>query len=197
MAVISASYKTDIPAFYGDWFQQQVTQKFVEIKNPYNNKKSIISLAPEDVDAFVFWTRNAEPFLPVLYKDIADNHPFYFQFTVTAYPRLIETSVISSEDAISQMISIAKPFGPHAVVWRYDPIFISDLTPLSFHLENFTNLARQLETTVSEVVVSFTQPYAKTKRNLARLEQKSPLNFQDPPDEIKQPFLAELQPCRE
>jgi len=193
MTVISASYKTDIPAFYGDWFQRQLTQKFVETKNPFNNKKSIISLAPEDVDAYVFWTRNADPFLPVLHNAIANQHPFYFQFTVTAYPRLIETSVISSEDSISQMTSIANNFGPHAVVWRYDPIFVSDLTPLNFHLENFTKLARQLEHVVNEVVVSFTQPYAKTKRNLARLEQKTPINFQNPPNEIKQSFLMELQ----
>lgn len=78
MTVISASYKTDIPAFYGDWFQQQLTQKFVETKNPFNNKKSIISLAPEDVDAYVFWTRNADPFLPVLHKRLPISIPFTF-----------------------------------------------------------------------------------------------------------------------
>lgn len=193
MAVISASYKTDIPAFYGDWFQKQLVQKFVETQNPYNNKKSIVSLAPEDVDAFVFWTRNADPFMRVLYDKIAGNHPFYFQFTVTAYPRLLESSVIASDVAISQMKSIASDFGPHSVVWRYDPIFVSDITPISFHLENFTYLARRLEGVTNEVVVSFTQPYSKTKRNLARLEQKTPVNFQDPSHEVKKSVLMEMQ----
>ncbi|USG61144.1 DUF1848 domain-containing protein [Sneathiella marina] len=193
MTVISASYKTDIPAFYGDWFHQQLTQNFVETRNPFNNRKSTIPLSPEEVDAFVFWTRNAGPFLPVLYNKIVDQYPFYFQFTITGYPRLLEPSVIPSDDAVSQMVSIARNFGPHAVVWRYDPIFVSDLTPLDFHLENFKKLSRQLEGVVNEVVVSFTQPYAKTKRNLARLERKTPVNFRDPPDEIKHPFLMKLQ----
>lgn len=193
MTVISASYKTDIPAFYGNWFEQRLHKRFVETRNPFNNKKTTISLAPEDVDAFVFWTRNASPFLPLLYSDIADQYPFYFQFTVTGYPRLIETSVISTEEAISQMKSIAASFGPQAVVWRYDPIFVSDKTPFAFHLKNFAHLAQRLIGVTNEVVVSFTQPYTKTIRNLKRLERQTPVNFQDPADNLKLSLLEKLK----
>jgi Domain of unknown function (DUF1848) len=189
MTVISASYKTDIPAFYSPWFAQRLRKQFVETRNPFNSKISRISLAPEDVAAFVFWTRNAAPFFPVLYKDVVGQYPFYFQYTVTGYPRLIETSVILAEDAIHQMKKIADSFGSQAVVWRYDPVFVSDITPVSFHLENFARLAQQLTGVVNEVVVSFTQPYAKTKRNLKRLEQKTSINFQDPVETQKRSLL--------
>jgi Domain of unknown function (DUF1848) len=192
MAIISASYKTDIPAFYGTWFQQRLRQAFVETRNPFNRRISTISLSPEDVDAFVFWTRNAAPFFPALYRDVVDRYPFYFQFTVTAYPRNVETSVIPPEEAIAQMALLAKDFGPQAVVWRYDPIFVSDVTSVNFHLENFTRLASQLSGVVNEVVVSFTHPYVKTKRNLARLELKTPINFQDPSDDVKKSLLTKL-----
>jgi hypothetical protein len=189
MTVISASYKTDIPAFYGPWFNERLQEGFVETRNPYNNQIARVSLTPESVEAFVFWTRNAAPFLPILSRQVVDKFPFYIQFTVTGYPRLLETSVISANDAICQSRELSKTYGKSAVVWRYDPVFVSDITPLEFHLDNFSGLAKRLAGAVDEVVVSFTQPYAKTKRNIAHLSKKQEIHFCDPEKFVKQDLL--------
>ena len=64
--IVSASYKTDIPAFFGPWFRARLAQGEVRVNNPYGGPARTVSLAPADVDAFVFWTRNAGPFFPTL-----------------------------------------------------------------------------------------------------------------------------------
>lgn len=192
MTVISASYKTDIPAFYGEWFSRRLEEGAVDIRNPYNNRVSSLSLLPCDVDAFVFWTRNAGPFLPVLSERVEGKYPFYFQYTVTGYPREIERSVIDAAEAIAQIRELSGRYGRHSVVWRYDPIFVSDRTPISFHLENFQRLANLLEGAVNEVTVSFAQLYAKTRRNLDRLARRHPVGFQDPTLLQKQEMMGEL-----
>lgn len=190
MTILSASYKTDIPAFYGDWFEGRLDAGYVEVRNPYNSKLSRLPLNPTDVDAFVFWTRNTAPFLPLLSNKIEGIYPFYFQFTITGYPKPIERSVIDDAIAIRQIRELRDRYGPHAVVWRYDPIFISDLTPMSFHRRNFEKLAAALQGSVNEVTVSFTQLYAKTKRNLVALEARHPVGFADPPFSQKVELLG-------
>ena len=61
--IISASYKTDIPTFYGDWFINRLRGGYCKTLNPYNRQILRVSLRPEDVDGFVFWTKNVGPFL--------------------------------------------------------------------------------------------------------------------------------------
>ncbi len=197
MTIISASYKTDIPAFYGDWFRNRLDDGFVDVRNPYNNTINRISLLSENVDAFVFWTRNAEPFLPVLSDKIEGQYPFYFQFTVTGYPKPIERSVIDVSLAVEQINRLSIRYGPHSVVWRYDPIFVSDMTPISFHKQNFQQLAERLSGSVNEVTVSFTQLYTKTKRNLAHLDARHSIGFLDPPKECKSELLSSMQETAE
>lgn len=192
MTIISASYKTDIPAFYGGWFENRLRDGNVQVRNPFNNKLSLVSLLPEDVDGFVFWTRNIAPFYTRLEKLISGQYPFYVQFTVTGYPRVLETSVPEADVAVGQIKELAHRYGARAVVWRYDPILISSLTPVSFHLKNFASLSGALSGFTNEVVVSFAQFYQKTKRNLGRLAAEKEISFDDPETAIKQDLLGRL-----
>ena len=164
--IVSASYRTDIPAFYGRWFMTRLDAGFVRTFNPYGGQKHDVALGRDAVDGFVFWTRNADPFMAALREIHRRGYPFVVQFTVTGYPKPLERSVIDAGRAIGQMRAIAAAFGPHAVVWRYDPIVVSDLTPPAWHFGNFAVLARTLTGSVDEVVVSFVEVYRKTKRNL-------------------------------
>jgi len=172
LTIISASYKTDIPTFYGDWFGERLKAGYVDIRNPFNNRFSRVSLKPDDVDGFVFWTRNISPFLPRLKALQSDGRPFYIQYTITAYPKALESSVPDPGHAVQRVVQLAELYGPEKVVWRYDPILISTLTPESFHLDTFARLSDALAGQVTEVVVSFTQFYRKTNRNLKKLEQQ-------------------------
>lgn len=168
--IISASYKTDIPAFYGKWFLERYRQGACITKNPYNNKATFVSMRKQDVDAFIFWTRNAAPFQEVLSKLQVDGIPFVVQYTLTGYPRTLEEAVPKTGQAVATMKDIAKLYGSKTLVWRYDPIVVSNLTPNSFHVRQFDKLARELRGATDEVITSFLSPYKKTLRRLSRAQ---------------------------
>lgn len=162
--IISASYKTDIPAFYARWFVNRLRAGFCQTVNPYNQKVQTVSLAPVDVQAYVFWSRNYQPFLDMgVLEELGK--PFVCQMTILNHPRWLETSTIAADKAVEQVRCLSMRFGPKAVVWRYDPIVVNDRLPVAWHLENFARLARKLSGAVEEVVVSFLQVYQKTQRN--------------------------------
>ena len=164
--IISASYKTDIPTFYGEWFMNRLQAKYCKMVNPYSQQIYTVSLTPESVEGFVFWTKNAGPFLKHLLEVKRMGYPFIVQHTITGYPRELEYRVIDCSHTLDHMKTLADLYGPHVAVWRYDPIVISSLTPSDWHLYNFEKLARSLEGTTDEVVVSFAQIYQKTRRNM-------------------------------
>ncbi|MBM3571677.1 MAG: DUF1848 domain-containing protein [Alphaproteobacteria bacterium] len=193
--IVSVSYRTDIPAFHGTWFMNRLRAGFCRVTNPYGGKESTVSLAPADVDGFVFWTRNAGPFLPALDQIKARGFPFVVQFTITAYPRALEASVIEAERAVAQLRDLRDRFGARAAIWRYDPIAISSLTPTDWHRANFARLARSLAGAIDEVVVSFVQVYRKTRRNLDAAARRHGFSWRDPSIEEKSALLLRLAGC--
>lgn len=190
--IVSASYKTDIPAFYGRWFMARLDAGFCRMVNPYGRQAYEVPLTRGAVDGFVFWTRNSGPFLRALHEIRQRGFPFVVQFTITGYPRALETSVIEAPRALEQIRQIAVEFGPSAVVWRYDPIVATELTPLDWHLANFTRLAEGLEGATDEVVISFVQLYRKTWRNLDAAARAHRFAWRDPTDAEKRMLLSEL-----
>ena len=180
--IISASYKTDIPTFYGEWFGNRLDAGYCKMVNPYNRKAYRVSLEPDDVDGFVFWTKNAGPFLGKLAVISERGYPFIVQYTINEYPRALEFSVVDSPRSVEHMRVIAETYGPAVGVWRYDPILVSSDTPIDFHRRNFSNLARSLEGYTDEVVVSFAQVYRKTLRNLNWAADEFGFSWEDPPD---------------
>ena len=190
--IVSASYKTDIPAFFGPWFAARMAAGWVQVKNPYGGKPRIVSLAPADVEAFVFWTRNAGPFSATLADLAARGVPFVVQFTVTGYPRAIDAATVAAAAAIEQIRALSSAHGRRAVVWRYDPVLATTLTPPAWHRRNFARLAAALAGAADEVVLSFAQIYAKTRRNLAHAAAEHGFAWDDPAPDEKQALLAEL-----
>jgi hypothetical protein len=164
--IISASYKTDIPTFYGEWFMNRLQAGYCKMVNPYSQQVYRVDLTPENIDGFVFWTKNIGPFLKHLPEVHKMGYPFIVQHTITGYPRELEYRVINYAHTIEHMKELAGTYGPHVAVWRYDPIVISSLTPYDWHRHNFEMLAQSLEGTTDEIVVSFAQIYKKTRRNM-------------------------------
>ena len=189
--IISASYRTDIPAFYGEWFLNRFRAGWAKVSNPYSRQVGMVHLR-NDVDGFVFWTRNAAPFAPALAAVRQANIPFIIQYTLTHYPRALESSVIQAERAVAQIGELADLYGPRTVVWRYDPILFTDLTPHAFHCETFARLARALSGAVDEVVISFANIYRKTARNLDTAARTEGFSWQDPPPQEKHQLAATL-----
>jgi len=164
--IISVSYKTDIPTFYGTWFINRLYAGYCKMVNPYNQQVYRIELTPEDVNGFVFWTKNIGPFLKYLPEVRGMGYPFIVQHTINGYPRELEFRVIDYSRTVEHMKTLAGEYGPDVAIWRYDPIVISSLMGENWHRENFGKLAKSLEGTTNEVVISIAQIYRKTKRNM-------------------------------
>jgi hypothetical protein len=190
--IVSASYRTDIPAFYGEWFVNRLQAGFVRTINPYGGPTSTVPLTAEAVDGFVFWTRNLGPFFPALEVVGAADYPFVVQYTITGYPKALDAATIGPARAVDHLRRLACEFGPGAAVWRYDPIVLTSLTPPDWHRRNFLDLARSLRGTVDEVVVSFAHIYRKTARNMAAAARDFDFDWWDPSADDKRALLAEL-----
>lgn len=190
--IISASYKTDIPTFYGEWFIRRLRARSCKMVNPYNRKVVKVSLDQRDVDGFVFWTKNIGPFVPRLEEVKSRGFPFVVQHTINGYPRELEHAVVNADRSVENLATVAQSYGSHACVWRYDTIVFSNLTPVEFHLERFSNLASALQGVTDEVVISFVHAYAKTRRNMAAAERESGLEWRDPSVEEKQNLASRM-----
>jgi hypothetical protein len=178
--IVSASYRTDIPAFYAPWFVARFRAGFARVVNPYSRQTGRVPLRA-GVDGFVFWTRNLGPFTAALDEVRAAGLPFVVQYTVTGYPRALETSVIEPERSVALIREAVARFGPRSAVWRYDPIVFTSSTPAPWHEDNFTRLADALAGAVDEVVVSFANIYRKTARNVAAAARAHHFDWWDPP----------------
>lgn len=168
--IISASRRTDIPAFYTDWFMNRISDGYVLSRNPFNaNQVRRVSLCPQDVDLIVFWTRNAEKLIPRLAELDAQGFRYYFQYTINAYPRSIDKSVPNPWRAIKTFVELSDLIGPKKVVWRYDPILVSNLSGIDEHKRVFEKLARALSGYTERVVISFVDIYKKVTANVGRI----------------------------
>lgn len=180
MTIISASRRTDIPAFYGDWFMDKIARGYCVVKNPFNGKSETVSLKPEDVDAFVFWTRNPAPFLKHLDKLYKRGFKFYLQQTTIGYPKFIEPASPEPEKAAESAKRIAKKFGPRTLVWRYDPIVLTSATTAGWHIQNFSKCLQLLTGVTDTCVISFIDMYKKLDLNFFPLLEKEGVEFLNP-----------------
>lgn len=190
--IVSASYKTDIPTFYGDWFVNRLRAGFCFTVNPYGRQVYRVALDQNSVDGFVFWTKNIGPFLKHLPEVKERGFPFMVQYTINGYPRELETSVVDWRRSVEHVHRLRESYGPRAVVWRYDTIVFSTMTPADFHAENFTRIADALAGATDEVVLSFAQVYRKTKRNLESAAQAASFAWSDPDDDEKRALMQKL-----
>ncbi|MDP9316870.1 MAG: DUF1848 domain-containing protein [Chloroflexota bacterium] len=169
MTVISASYRTDIPAFYGDWFMQRVREGYVRYQNPYGPQVVTVSLQPKDVHAIVFWSKNYGPFLKHLDELDHSDLDFYFHYTITGLPHALEERVPPPSQTIETFHRLARRYSPAHLQWRYDPVVFSPQTDAAWHVRTFRTLAEQLEGLTARCYFSFLDVYSKVERNVRKL----------------------------
>lgn len=178
--IISASRRTDIPALYPEWFMNRIREGFALVQNPFNTRMvSRVDLSRSHVDAIVFWTRNARPMLGYLDELDRAGYRYYFQYTLTAYPPVLEPRLPSPANAIAAFRELSRAVGPERVVWRFDPVIVSDVTSEEWICNNFDNIASELHGFTENVVVSFADFYAKVARNLHRATAATGVGFYD------------------
>lgn len=173
--IISASRRTDLPAFHASWFMDRVRAGFCLVPNPmYPKKSTAVDLTPSEVDAIVFWTKNPRPLMADLPELTQRGYKFYFQYTVTGYGETFEPRVPALGETIETFRELAEST---PVVWRYDPILFTPTRTPTYHAERFGEIARALKGSTSRVVVSIVDLYGHAKRNLRQSVASRPDGF--------------------
>jgi hypothetical protein len=188
MRVISASRRTDIPAFYSDWLLNRLNAGFCHWLNPFGGQVYRVSLRPEDVLAIVFWTRNPKPLLPHLSELRRRGYQFYFHVTINGYPAPFETHSPPLPQAVAAFQRLSDAISPDLIFWRYDPIIFSDQTPPAYHITQFDALSRQLQGYAKRCYFSFVDIYGKTARNM----KQSGLAIQQPAPQVQRDLVQAL-----
>lgn len=167
--IISASRRTDIPTYYNEWFFNRIKDGYVCVRNPMNiHQISKISLSPEVVDGIVFWTKNPIPMIP--YLDKLNDYAYYFQFTVNSYGKDVELNVPNKNDIIIPAFrELSKRIGADRVIWRYDPILLTEKYTIDYHVNYFNELAKRLSGYTDKCIISFLDLYRNTQTHLKEL----------------------------
>lgn len=156
--IISASRRTDIPAFYSDWFFNRIKERYVLVPNPYNSKMiSRISLDPAVVDCIVFWSKNPAPTLEKL--DKLKDYNYYFQFTLNPYGPDIENHLPAISKRIDTFKRLSDRIGKEKVIWRYDPVLTNETYTPGFHKEKFAEIAYELKEHTEKCMLGFIDHY--------------------------------------
>lgn len=171
--IISASRRTDIPAFFTEWFMQRIRDGYCTAVNPFNrNQRTFVSLDSKNVDVIVFWTKNPRPLFKYLPELNARGYRFYFQYTLTGYPKQLEQNVPVLDESINTFIQFARRIGQSKMIWRYDPIIISNISDYNYHKCQFTYIAERLTGFSQRVVISFVDKYRKSVAQFKRLHKQ-------------------------
>ena len=163
--IISASRRTDIPAFYATWFMNRIRAGWCRVPNPfYPVQVSEVSLKPEDVDVIVFWTRDALPLLPYLRELEEGGYGFYFLYTLMDNPRVVDPACPPLKSALKTFQTLAERSGPEKVIWRYDPVVITSVTDPDFHRRAFRRIAGELRGSTTRCIISNVHFYRKAEK---------------------------------
>lgn len=170
--IIHTGLRTDIPAFFSEWFINRIKEGCVYVRNPYNPEQvTKYELKPAVVDLIVFCTKNPIPILP--YLDELDRFGQYWFVTITPYDKEIEPHVPDKEKVLDAFCRLSEHVGAASVAWRYDPIFLSDKYTVEYHINAFEKMACKLSGYTNTCIISFIDLYEKVKRNFPEVREVS------------------------
>ncbi|MBR0397344.1 MAG: DUF1848 domain-containing protein [Eubacterium sp.] len=162
--IIQTGNRTDIPAFYADWFANRLREGFVLVRNPFDPVSvTKYILDPAVVDLIVFCSKNPEPMLQ--HMTLLEPYHQYWFVTITPYGKEIEPNVPPVSEVICTFRKFSDIVGPDNMCWRYDPILIDDTWTTERHMQAFSEMCERLGGFTHTVVISFIDLYEKVKRN--------------------------------
>ena len=199
--ILSVSRRTVIPAFYSEWFFNRLREGYIDVRNPMNiHQVSRVKITPDVIDCIVFWTKNPKAILTRL--DELNDYHYYFQFTLNPYDTRIESSVPRKNEIISSFKELSSKIGSNRVIWRYDPILLTDTIDVNYHIQYFEELAKRLAGFTKRCVISFVDLYKKTSTNtkhlnLRELNQDEVSRIAEAFSSIAKRYELELVTCAE
>lgn len=162
--IINTGMRTDIPAFYSEWFMNRIRDGYVLVRNPYRRDWiTQYELDPDVVDCLAFCTKNPAPMLKYM-DELKRFHQYWF-VTITPYGKDIEPNVPPKENVMRDFIRLSDMVGTDCIGWRYDPIFIDGTYTLKRHIADFEQMCKTLSGYTRVCVISFIDLYEKVRRN--------------------------------
>lgn len=170
--IIHTGMRTDIPAFYSEWFLNRIREGYVLVRNPYQfSQVTRYSLSPDVVDLIAFCTKNPAPMLPRM--DALKDYGQYWFVTITPYGQDIEPYVPYKEAVMEDFQKLSEIVGVDSIGWRYDPIFLDDSHSIEWHISQFETMAKTLSGYTKTCVISFIDLYKKVERNFPEVRAVS------------------------
>lgn len=167
--IVNVGGRTDIANYYSEWLRNRIKEGFAYSRNPlFPNNVSKVSLKPEDVDCLMFCSKNYQPILPYM-KEISETYRVICHYTITAYGTDVEPNVPDIETSIQILMELSKIVGKEKVLWRYDPILLTQKYTVQKHLETFEKMAKQIAPYVERCIFSFVEMYKKHEVNFPEL----------------------------
>jgi hypothetical protein len=193
--VISASRRTDIPAFYMPWFMAQISKGFFEVANPFNQRVSIVPATPPAVHTIVFWSKDFGAFIKENYGERLrrQGYQLFFNFTINSEDVLLEPNVPPLSERLDQLRYLCDQFDPRAINWRFDPIcfYRTGSGALNDNLQDFAGIAKKAAAGgIERCITSFMDHYPKINK---RLSTRPGFAFVDPPLTTKAKTLLDMQ----
>ena len=165
--ILSASRSTDIPAFYADWFFQRLRVGYSAWINPFNGVRGYVSY--KNTRFIVFWSKNPRPLLPYLDELNERGIGCYVQYTLNDYEKeSLECGVPSLTERIGTFRQLVEKLGKGRVIWRFDPLILTDNITIDDLLAKIEKIGDQLYGYTEKLVFSFADifSYRKVKANL-------------------------------
>lgn len=168
--IINTGCRTDIPAYYSEWFYNRIKAGYVYVRNTYfQNQVMNYKLTPDVVDCLAFCTKDPAPMLARIHE--LDAYGQFWFVTLTPYGKEIEPHVPLKEKVIEDFKQLSTIIGPEKIEWRYDPIFITSKYTLAYHIDSFEKMAAELAGYTDGCVISFIDLYQNTKRNFSGITE--------------------------
>ncbi len=190
--LLSASRRTDIPAFYMDWFVNRLEAGSLLTMNPFGGQIYRIDLSREAVRGIVFWTRAPRGLLRHFDRVVRFSEALYCHFTITGLSRPFETHNPALASQIAMFRALSDRLSPERLTWRFDPILLSCRTGPAETIDRFTQIARELAPYTGKCVTSFVDRYGKTRRGLDRLERTAGVRVDEPSLDERRALVTDL-----
>ncbi|MCI9146400.1 MAG: DUF1848 domain-containing protein [Eubacterium sp.] len=197
--ILQTGMRTDIPAFYSQWFINRIKAGYVLVRNPYNpSSVTRYEINPDVVDLIAFCTKKPAPMLK--YMDVLKPYGQYWFVTITPYGKEIEPNVPDKRQVLEDFKTLSKFVGVDSIGWRYDPIFINDKYSIDFHIETFEQMARELSGYTKTCIISFIDLYKKVIKNFPQacmVEKEKRLKIGKAFAEIGRQYDITIKACAE
>ncbi len=167
--ILSVGTRTDIVNHYGDWLMERFREGYVYQRNPlFPNRVNSYLLAPDKIDAIYFCSKNYAPFLGNAAK-LAREYRTMFHYTITGYGADLEPNIPPAEEGIRTLLTLASIVGAEKVVWRYDPVLLTENYTAERHFETFERIAAALSGKIGRCIFGFVEAHHALRDAVAGL----------------------------